>query len=420
MDKDIFGPPRGYKEVGGDEDIFAPPPQEKKASEAEPEERPRTLGDRVRANPMLLSPWGPAILGIEFANEQLEKMAYKAGGAVTDVATKVLPTERTNPLQYMVPTAQEAGFVSNVGIQALPVVAGSALASKIGAPLQQGAARRVMQSAVKPTLSDLESGKAGRAVETMLREGVNPSEGGVLTLAKEVSKQAAKVNKAIEATGEYVAIDKSRVAARLDELAARAAKQVNPADDLAAIAAAKQEFLANAPSQIPVKLAQEMKSGTYKALGEKAYGEMKGIAIEAQKTLARGLKEEVSAAMPEVTAPLARESDLLNAINVMKRRALMSPNKDLSGMAMVTQNPYAWTAMMADRSAAFKALLARALYGSSGVAPATTGAIGGAYMAAPMGAAPGETPMLDLTGLGALYEPPKRGAPRGRTGGGSR
>ena len=40
--------------------------------------------------------------------------------------------------------------------------------------------------------------------------------------------------------------------------------------------------------------AQAMKQGTYRALGDKAYGELKGASIEAQKAQARGLKEELA------------------------------------------------------------------------------------------------------------------------------
>jgi hypothetical protein len=104
-----------------------------------------------------------------------------------------------------------------------------------------------------------------------------------------------------------------------------------------------------------------LKRGTYRALGEKTYGEMGSAATEAQKALARGLREEVAAKVPETVAPLAREADLMNVMGVAERRALMEANKNPMGLALLAKNPYAWAGFMADKSALFKSTVARLL-----------------------------------------------------------
>ena len=102
------------------------------------------------------------------------------------------------------------------------------------------------------------------------------------------------------------------VAARADAIKPKFASQVNPRTDLDAIEASKQEFLDSnttppasgvGPANIkpiPAADAQAMKQGTYQQLKGKAYGELKSASIEAQKALARGLKEELENAFPEL------------------------------------------------------------------------------------------------------------------------
>jgi len=114
----------------------------------------------------------------------------------------------------------------------------------------------------------------------------------------------------------------------------------------------------------PVQLAQKLKTGTYRQL-EGKYGELGGADIEAQKALARGLREQIGKAVPGVNEINAQEGKLLAALNISERRALMEANKNPAGLALLTQNPTGFAAFMADKSALFKSLLARALFSGS-------------------------------------------------------
>jgi Fe-S cluster assembly scaffold protein SufB len=109
-----------------------------------------------------------------------------------------------------------------------------------------------------------------------------------------------------------------------------------------------------------VQLAQEMKQGTYKRLREK-YGELGSADTEAQKALARGLKEEIAATVPEVGPMNARESSLLNAKEILDKRVLTAGNKNPLGIGGLSPRLGNLAAMMTDRSELVKSLIARGL-----------------------------------------------------------
>lgn len=234
----------------------------------------------------------------------------------------------------------------------------------------KGLARDRMQSALKPTIASLRTGKAGKAVDTMLAEGLNVSPGGVEKMQGKIYDLNTAIAQRIQ--NSPAMIDKASVATRLDPVFKKFEKQVNSTDDIVAIQKAHDEFMNNPLLQgndIPVALAQEMKQGTYKVLGDKSYGEVKSASTEAQKALARGLKEEIARAVPEVHSLNAEESAMLNALSVSERRVMMEANKNPFGLAWLTTNPVKFAGFMADRSGLFQSLIARMLNKGSQVAP---------------------------------------------------
>ena len=110
--------------------------------------------------------------------------------------------------------------------------------------------------------------------------------------------------------------------------------------------------------QTDSQLAQKIKQGTYKQLAKK-YGQLGNADVEAQKAIARGLKEQVAEKVPAAAAFNAEESKLLNVLSVTERRIAMEANKNPMGLSLLTKDPKAWAMFMADRSATFKSLLAR-------------------------------------------------------------
>ena len=304
-----------------------------------------------------------------------DRGAYKAGGAVTDIASGMGASPEV---------AGGAGYATNVATQAAPVVLG-ALAGKAVEKPTKWLARKLMASSVKPTVVDWRKGKAVRGIETLLREGVNPTPAGMDKLRGMADDITPQIEKALE--GSTARISKGAVADRLRETTAKASQQVNPQADVRAIENAWTEFMAHPQlankADMSVQQAQAMKQGTYRALNDKVYGELQGASTEAQKALARGLKEEISAAVPKVAPLNARQSELINALKVTERRALMDLNKNPAGLALIAPTKSALVAFLADKSALFKSLLARSLY--SGTAGTAAGAAGGAVVGEQLG-----------------------------------
>ena len=258
------------------------------------------------------------------------------------------------------------------------------IAQKVTGAVKRSIPERLMQSALKPTSKQLASGEANTAIQTLLKEDVNPTLGRTI-FGKGIDVLESKVGNINKQISELIknskgTVNKSQVVAYLDDLEKRALNNALPAADLQAIQSAKQEFLSHPLlkdiEEIPVQLAQKIKVGTYKNLGEKAYGELKSATVESGKTLARGLKDLIGKVEPKVLGLNAESQALYDTLNVAERRALMEANKDIMGISTLSQDMRNQLTMMADRSAPFKALLARSIYKAGKAGEKYTGLLG--------------------------------------------
>jgi len=118
---------------------------------------------------------------------------------------------------------------------------------------------------------------------------------------------------------------------------------------------------------IPIQKAQALKQGTQGILRKK-YGQQGSAEVEANKGLARGLREEIAKAEPSVAPLNAEEHKIIKTLGVMERRMLMDMNKNPAGLSLLAGNKAGFAAFLADRSAGFKSILARMLHRT---APAT-------------------------------------------------
>jgi hypothetical protein len=243
---------------------------------------------------------------------------------------------------------------------AIPV--GSVILNKAGSAIGNGldnASHSLMQSALKPTIKQLKTGDAKTAVQTLLDLGISPTASGV----NKIKSMIGDINNEISTkiSGSTATIPKQDVLQTLNDVKSKFSNQVSPTSDLNAIQGIADDFSTH-PSiignEIPVQQAQALKQGTYKVLKGK-YGEVGSASTEAQKAMARGLKEGIANAVPDVAGLNAQESKLLTTLSVAERRALMDANKNPMGLAALANNPVTWAMFMADRSAAFKGLAAR-------------------------------------------------------------
>ncbi len=291
----------------------------------------------------------------------IDRGIYEAGG----VATDFLANRGASP-----EVAALGGAATNVGLQAIPMLVGSE-GAKVVAPLMEKGAKSLMASALKPSAQAWKSGDAVKAIDTLLEEGINPTVGGVEKLKGKIDLLDDEITKII--SNSTATVKKGDVGKRLLDTLNQAKKQVNPEADIEAIRKAWMEFRSHpdliGKTYIPIQLAQELKQGTYRQL-KKKYGEAGTADTEAQKALARGLKEEIATAEPAAAVANAELSKLLRTLDVTERRALMDMNKNPGGLAWLSSNPATWAAFMADKSAAFKSIMARMMYSGSEQIPA--------------------------------------------------
>ena len=322
------------------------------------------MGGVIRGGPFSI---GPELLkeGMRQQGDVIDRAAYETGGAVTDVASKAgLPSQ----------AAAGLGFGANVATQFIPSFLGGQIGSSIGTSASKG----LMRSALKPNSKAIRSGDAERAVNTLLKERVNVTAGGAGKLRGLIDDLDERVSSVID--GSKQVVDKSKSKDALQAVLDKFKKQVASSADESAIKAVWDEFDKKLADLIPVQDAQAIKQGTYRILAGK-YGEVGSASTEAQKAIARGLKESIEAAEPSVGPLNKRQSELINALKLAEYRAAIASNRDMGGLSWLASNPAAAAGFMFDRSQLAKSLLANELYGTRGT-PAYLGRIGGALAGA--------------------------------------
>jgi hypothetical protein len=311
------------------------------------------------------------------------EIPYKAGEKVSELASGMGASPEVSG---------GIGYGANLALQAVPMVVGGEAAKLASVPLR-AVSEKLMRSALKPTIAQLRNGEAATAVDTMLSEGFNATRGGVEKIKGKIGELNDQIKEAIANSG--ATISKSDVGKSLMDTFERFKNQVNPQNDLEAIKKAWTEFrnhpLLAGKSDIPVQLAQDLKQGTYQQVAKK-YGQLGSADIEAQKGLARGLKEGIANAVPEVGSLNAQETALIKTLNVAERRVLQNLNNNPGGLAWLTTNPASFAAFMADRSPAFKSVVARLVNAGKEQIPANVarGTIGLAEMSGQVGQRPTE------------------------------
>jgi hypothetical protein len=267
-------------------------------------------------------------------------------------------------------------------LNAVTAAGGAALRS---APVQNWARRRY-ESALKipPGVDRTERMKQ---VETGLQSRIPVSEGGLNIVEQRIDELNQQIaDKIAQGAKQGETVNPEAVASRVDQTKPIFGTQVNPEADLNALEASKQEFLRqhsyeapytkvepwpggpeNAPQpflkigegttrvveDIPIAEAQRIKQGTYRQLKDKSYGELKTASVEAQKQLARGLKEEIVKIFPEIAGINEQDSRMIALRGSLERFANRQANRDTIGIG-----------------GPMKVMAGHALAGSAGTIPA--------------------------------------------------
>ena len=197
------------------------------------------------------------------------------------------------------------------------------------------------ETALKIPPKAMSQAERDAAVQTGLQNAIPVSKAGLEKIGNLIDDLNQKIEAQIQSDPNR-AVSTVPAVRNLDSVRARFANQVTPQPDLAEIQQAQTNFLNNpkikpqgagpSPGSLPAAEAQMMKQGTYRALGDKAYGELKGANIEAQKALARGLKDEIAAQFPAINNLNAAESKLLDLQPELERAVNRIANHQLIGI----------------------------------------------------------------------------------------
>ncbi len=170
-------------------------------------------------------------------------------------------------------------------------------------------------------------------IEAGLKNKIPVSGAGLKKARRVINDIEGQVSGAVaDAANNGATVPSGPVADRVDDIRPRF-NTVNPVADQQALSSAQHEFLSNQPANIPIQDAQDIKRNTYRKLDDAAYGEQSTAQIEAQKALARGLKEEIYNLLPpEIQALGSKEKVLIDLEDVLKRFTNREGNKQIVGI----------------------------------------------------------------------------------------
>jgi hypothetical protein len=319
----------------------------------------------------------------------------------------------------------------------------------LGAPIARGIAKGagklvpermtpegMYQSSLRPSLAKKNLPKIDKEVQTGLREAIPVGKKGLEKTTGTIDDINAEIANRIQTKSNQLGpvISPGKVAQRVEDVRPTFEQQVNPEPDLTALDKSKQQFIEKhstaapytkiAPNpygngagqggfvpngtgvtriEEPMTLAeaQAEKQGTYTQLRKK-YGELGSADVEAQKSLARGLKEEIASRVPELAGLNARDSALIDLQSQLEKMVAREGNKNLLGLvpATMSHNPFGFLATLMLDNPAIKSRVAIALDRARRVRPPAA-RVGQGVAAAIPGAA-----------VNQANEPPRLGPPQ--------
>ena len=280
-------------------------------------------------------------------------MAMSLIGKGVDALRPNAPQDPTSLRGTMINAQREIvpQAVGMLGVKSVPKVANS-----VGDGMQ-GAAQSLMVNALKPTPTQIIAGEGQLAAKELLARGINPNTAGAVKIGNLVSDLSSQVDNII--ANSNGTINKQQVLSALARPQKTFSAQVNKKSDLAAIKSVGDEFADQIiGNNIPIQLAQELKRGTQGILAKK-FGEQGTAAVEAQKSLAYGLRKGIEQAEPAVISLNAQQAKLLTTLNLVERRSALELTKDPLAVSFFYHNPAVLAAYTANKSSMFKAVVAQ-------------------------------------------------------------
>jgi len=167
----------------------------------------------------------------------------------------------------------------------------------------------------------------------LIRTGIEgeylPTQKGLQKLDYHIGSLNREIASTIEkAKNAGSTVDREAILARVDELKSFYQNAPNKSEYIEQLDSIKDVVRANWDTTIPADVAQKMKQTIY-AIHRKHYGEMKTISVEADKAIARGIKEELVEQFPELATLNAKDSALISLESALERSVNRIRNYDI-------------------------------------------------------------------------------------------
>ena len=273
----------------------------------------------MTAGAVLATPSGPA--------------GIVAGGALGYAGGKTIADKR----EEMQGKKQQPDTLTRIGDTGKAVVEGAIMemgGQVIGKGVQKagkwlsGKAAGLYESALKIPPS-VPKDIRDQAVKTGIEGKYTPNEKQLARLQTDIESTNRQIATAIDNLGKAgKKVDTAEVLKRVDQLKDFYKNAPDPTPYLKQLDEIKDGVLKFRGKSIPTDEAQKIKQTIYQ-LNKKHYGEMKGLDIEANKAIARGLKEEIFKQNPTIGELNAKDSALINLEEVLERAVKRIRNYDV-------------------------------------------------------------------------------------------
>lgn len=169
-------------------------------------------------------------------------------------------------------------------------------------------------------------------IRTAIAESITPDIKGYQKLKGVVKSLNDDVALIIDdAAKSGATVDATNVIAKVDALKSFYSNAIDAPKYLTALDDIKQTFLNAHGLTIPIDKAQKIKQTTYKLISD-SYGELSSVEREAHKAIARGIKDEIYSAFPDLVALNKRESALLALEDAIERASSRIQNWNILGL----------------------------------------------------------------------------------------
>ena len=199
----------------------------------------------------------------------------------------------------------------------------------------QSVAEKLIESGVKFS-TKIKPARRSKIIQAALDEKITPTKAGLRKSQKLVEKYTNQVDDIIEkgiraGKGGKVSIKTDDVLSRLDDVRDTFEASAFGSDFADEITEISTKFKNKFGDTLTAAQAQEVKRNTQQIL-RKSFGQLSNVRSEAGKAIARGLREELERAFPEVAKLNKKSSELIQLNKELERAVARLSNRDVFGL----------------------------------------------------------------------------------------